>query len=113
MGRVGLDIRSELVQTLRADLAHALIASDFDGTLAPIVPNPADSRLVPGALEALAALADKGAQVAIVTGREAETVVDLGGLEQVRGIVVAGLYGLESWRDRVVRRPDESDAIRQ
>jgi trehalose 6-phosphate phosphatase len=86
---------------------------DFDGTLAPIVPDPADSRLLPGALDVLIRLADKGAQIAIITGREAETVIQLGGLQPVRGILVAGLYGLESWRDGVVHRPDQPDAIRQ
>ncbi len=35
---------SAVATEIRADLAHALVAVDFDGTLAPIVPDPADSR---------------------------------------------------------------------
>src|SRR5690242_21949657 len=41
---------SAVATAIRADLAHALVAVDFDGTLAPIVPNPVDSRPVPGAV---------------------------------------------------------------
>ena len=40
---------SAVATEIRADLAHALVAVDFDGTLAPIVPDPADSRPAPGA----------------------------------------------------------------
>jgi trehalose 6-phosphate phosphatase len=87
----------ELVAALRADLPHALIALDFDGTLAPIVPDPADSRPAPGAVSALRALAEAGAQIAVITGRDAETVVDLGGLDGIPGVRVAGLYGVEAW----------------
>jgi len=74
-----------LVDTLSADLPHALVAVDFDGTLAPIVPDPADSRPVPGAIAALRVLAERGAQVAVVTGRDARTVIELGGLDAIPG----------------------------
>ena len=73
----------ELVAVLRPQLAGALIATDFDGTLAPLVPDPEDSRPVAGAVDALAALAGRGAQVAVVTGRAADTVLRLGGLAAV------------------------------
>jgi trehalose 6-phosphate phosphatase len=56
-----------MAETLRANLPGALIALDFDGTIAPIVPNPSDSRPVPGAVDSLAALARAGAQVAVIT----------------------------------------------
>lgn len=101
----------ELVQAMRAALQGALIAVDFDGTLAPIVPDPADSRPAPGAIEALAALAGAGARVVVVTGRDAATVVRLGGLEAVPGLHVAGLYGLETWSEGNLSRPDEPTAI--
>ena len=35
---------------------RALVATDFDGTLAPLTPDPQDSRPVAGAVEALTAL---------------------------------------------------------
>ncbi|HXJ25408.1 MAG TPA: trehalose-phosphatase, partial [Streptosporangiaceae bacterium] len=49
-GQAGLD-------ALLADPRHALVAADFDGTLAPIVARPQDARPYPGALPALTALA--------------------------------------------------------
>jgi trehalose 6-phosphate phosphatase len=87
----------ELVAQLRPRLAGALIAVDFDGTLAPIVADPAAARPAAGALDALVALAGQGARPAVITGRDAGTVVRLGGLERVPGLRVAGLYGAESW----------------
>lgn len=98
---------SAVAAEIRADLAHALVAVDFDGTLAPIVPDPTDSRPAPGGVEALRRLVERGAAVAIVTGRNARTVVDLGGLEEVPGLRVSGLYGAEEWQDGRLDVPDE------
>ncbi|MEP7334027.1 MAG: trehalose-phosphatase, partial [Terracoccus sp.] len=80
--------------------------------LAPIVPDPADSRPAPGAIKALSALSHAGAHVVIITGRDAATVVRLGGLDAVPGLHVAGLYGLETWHDGYLVRPDEPESIR-
>lgn len=102
---------AELVSAVHADRPHALIALDFDGTLAPIVPNPTDSRAVPGTLEALTAIAAAGSQVAIVTGRDAQTVLDLSGLQPVPGLIVEGLYGAESWREGQLSSPPTPPAI--
>lgn len=88
-----------VIAELRSRLRGALIAVDFDGTLAPIVADPEESRPSAGALEALTALARGGAHVGVVTGRDAQTVLRLGGLAAVPRIVVEGLYGLEQWRD--------------
>lgn len=47
-----------------------LVTCDFDGTLAPIVSNPADARMLPDAATALTALADlPDTHVALVSGR--------------------------------------------
>lgn len=89
----------EIVAAVRRDLPRALVALDFDGTLAPIVTDPADSRPVDGAVAAMRALAARGAQLAVITGRDARTVVELGGFEAVPGLVVEGLYGAESWHE--------------
>jgi trehalose 6-phosphate phosphatase len=94
-----------VVNGVRAGLAHALIALDFDGTLAPIVPDPTTSRPVPGALASLRALAERGAQVAIVTGRDAATAVSLGGFDRVPGVRVAGLYGAQRWHAGTLDAP--------
>ncbi len=104
--------QTKLVRTMREHLAGALVAVDFDGTLAPIVPDPADSRPAPGAIEVLSALSRAGAHVVIITGRDAETVVRLGGLDAVPGLHVSGLYGLETWHDGNLVRPDEPESIR-
>ena len=84
---------------LLADPRHALIAADFDGTLAPIAARPADARAHPGALPALAALAGSVGTLAIITGRPAADAVALGGLEAIPGLVVIGHYGWQRWQD--------------
>lgn len=102
---------TEVVDELGPLLAHALIATDFDGTLAPLVADPEQSRPVEGAIDALTALAKRGAHVAVVTGRDAETVVRLGGLQAVPGLSVRGLYGLERWSDGVLDSPDPPEEL--
>jgi trehalose 6-phosphate phosphatase len=91
-GQAGLD-------ALLADPRHALIAADFDGTLSPIVDRPADARAHPGAVPALAALAQVVGTVAVITGRPAQEAVTLGGLAAVPGLVVLGHYGWQRWQD--------------
>lgn len=79
---------------------RALVALDFDGTLAPIVPDPEQARAHPHALPALAALAPKVAAVAVITGRPADVAVRYGGFAGVPGLehlVVLGHYGAERW----------------
>jgi trehalose 6-phosphate phosphatase len=91
-GQVGLD-------ALLASPRHALIATDFDGTLAPIVPRPEDARPCPGALPALTALAKGVGTLAVITGRPAAEAVRLGGFEAVPGLIVIGHYGWQRWQD--------------
>jgi trehalose 6-phosphate phosphatase len=89
-GRNGLDAILE-------DPAGALIASDFDGTLSAIVPDPADARAYPGAADALQALASHVGTVAIITGRPAADAVALGRFGGISGLIVLGHYGAERW----------------
>ncbi|MCI4142842.1 MULTISPECIES: trehalose-phosphatase [unclassified Streptomyces] len=92
-GRDGLD-------ALLARPGKALIGLDFDGTLAPIVPDPEQARAHPDAVPALAALAPKVASVAVVTGRPPGVAVRNGGFAGVAGLehlVVLGHYGAERW----------------
>src|SRR5690625_7250885 len=66
---------AELRERLRAFAAaeHVLIALDFDGVLAPLIPDPTQSRPVPEASRALERLADApGVDLAVVSGRPAE-----------------------------------------
>lgn len=80
-------------------IGGAVVAIDFDGTLANITPHPEDSRLIDGALDALRALAAAGATVAIVTGRTAASALEAGELARVPGLVIEGLYGAERWHN--------------
>jgi trehalose 6-phosphate phosphatase len=101
---------------LLTEPASALIACDFDGTLAPIVDDPSQARPYPGAVDALARLARHLAAVVIVTGRPAATAVEYGGFAQVRGLerlVVLGHYGLERWEAATGRltAPDAGPAV--
>ncbi|GAA1558318.1 trehalose-phosphatase [Kribbella sancticallisti] len=87
-------------EAIVADPAGAVIASDFDGVLSPLVEDPAMSRPVAGALDALARLARSVGQVAIVTGRPALVATELSGVTGHPGLgrlVVLGHYGLERW----------------
>lgn len=91
----------------RSFLEHAaaepdkvLLALDFDGTLAHLVPDPEDSRMHDGSAAALARLGGRLGQVAIITGRAVEAVRRLGELEGRPGLerlVVLGQYGVERW----------------
>lgn len=87
-------------EAIVADPARAVIASDFDGTLSPLVEDPSMSRAADGALDALARLARSVGQVAIVTGRPALVATELSGVTGHPGLgrlVVLGHYGLERW----------------
>lgn len=98
-----------------AGLDGGLVALDFDGTLAPIVRDPESSRPVDGAVDALRALAARGTRIAFVTGREAQTVIRLGGLEAIPGLLVDGVYGAQQVRGgalTVLPTPPEMAAAR-
>lgn len=79
---------------------RGLVALDYDGTLAPIVPRPEDAVPAPGAIDAVRRLAGRVGTVAIVTGRPVRQLLDLSGLGAVDGVerlIVCGHYGLERW----------------
>ncbi|MBO0816490.1 MAG: trehalose-phosphatase, partial [Actinobacteria bacterium] len=83
---------------MTADPSHALVASDYDGTLAPIVDDPAKAVPAPGAVAALTRLAARVGTVAVITGRPAADAVSLGGLAEVPGLLVLGDYGAQRWQ---------------
>ncbi|GGR14099.1 trehalose-phosphatase [Streptomyces netropsis] len=85
---------------LLARPGRAVVALDFDGTLADIVPDPEQARAHPGAVPALTRLAPRLGSIAVVTGRPAGVAVRYGGFAGVPGLehlVVLGHYGAERW----------------
>ncbi|MGN6242719.1 MAG: trehalose-phosphatase [Motilibacteraceae bacterium] len=84
---------------------RALLAVDYDGTLAPIVADPQQAVPHADAVPTLARLAGVLGQVAVVTGRPAAVAVELGGLDAVPDLVVLGHYGLERWEGGTVTAP--------
>ena len=92
---------------LLVDPAHTAIVSDFDGTLSPIVNDPAEAHAVPGTAAVLARLADRFGVVAVVSGRPVSFLVEQlaatsrssatgsPGPRRDPGVQFVGLYGLE------------------
>lgn len=97
-GRAGL-------AALRDDPGSALVALDYDGTLAPIVARPDDAVPAPGAVAALHRLAARVGTLALVTGRPADRVVELAGLRDVAGLLVLGQYGTQRWDGELTGDP--------
>jgi trehalose 6-phosphate phosphatase len=91
-----MGLPDDLVRALdaAATTERLLVASDFDGTLAPIVNNPADARPLPHAADALIALAALPATtVALVSGRALRVLRDLSSMPPAVHLV--GSHGAE------------------
>lgn len=117
---------SEVVSTLRADPATTAILLDFDGTLAPIVDDPAAATAVPGVREALTSLVGTYRTVAVISGRPVQflheqlgdgpTLVGLYGLERLEGGREVEVPAATGWRPVVAEvvsaaRSELSDAV--
>jgi trehalose 6-phosphate phosphatase len=87
---------------------RAIVGLDFDGTLSPIVDDPERAHIHDDASDVLLDLAREVAAVAVITGRPARQVLDLGGLEEVgdalagadADLYVFGQYGNERWSSK-------------
>jgi trehalose 6-phosphate phosphatase len=101
------------LRPLRAALAAALVALDFDGTLAPISPHPDDARVADGVVALLRDVRTAGAALAVVTGRNVESLLRVSGFDAVPGIVIYGLHGLERWENGRLRAPATPAGIRE
>jgi trehalose-phosphatase len=94
----------------RARAGRMLLALDFDGTLAPIVPRPDDAALPPAARRAIERLArDERMLLAIVSGRG---LADARGRVPIDGVYFAGNHGLEIEGPGVSHMHDEARAAR-
>lgn len=91
------------IEALRAVLDRpeaAMLAVDFDGTLAPIVDDPERAQVHPGAVAALSRLGSVLGAIVVITGRPVRTAVRLGRFrefEELRRMTVLGQYGVERW----------------
>jgi trehalose 6-phosphate phosphatase len=86
-----------LLDALRPLAEHARNAAvlvDFDGSLSPIVDDPAAAAPLPAARDALGALVGLVARVAVVSGRPVAFLVDALGLD---GVTYVGQYGIQRW----------------
>jgi trehalose 6-phosphate phosphatase len=92
---------------------RALIAVDFDGTLAPIVEDPAAARATPDATAALARLARLAGTVAIVTGRPAADAAAFAGVAAAGDVIVLGHYGLQRWERGQLSSPQPPPGLSQ
>ena len=110
------DLPAELVTAIGrlATTTRLLVASDFDGVLAPLVLDPSESRALPGtleALEALAALPDTHA--AVVSGRDLDTLTSLTGLAD-SAVTRIGTHGAESSRGTAADlTPEQQQTLEQ
>lgn len=83
-----------LVRDLLKDVtpARLVVASDFDGTLAPVVARPEEAVAPVAALAALERLVELGARVAVISGRSRDA---LDRVVPIPGVRRLGDYGLE------------------
>src|SRR5450631_3192573 len=93
------------LRAVRGELPSALVALDFDGTLAPISPHPDDARPLADAHQILRDVRATGAALAVVTGRSVASLLRVSGFDDVPGIVIYGLHGVERWEDGQLRAP--------
>ena len=85
--------------------SRGVVGLDMDGTLSPIVDDPALAHIHPDVPDALTELARHILAVAIITGRPARQALALGGLDEVgdaggemgKELFVLGQYGNERW----------------
>ena len=82
----------EQFKAVAAARGPLLIATDLDGTLAPIVAVASEARVPPGTLAVLDRLA-LAVKVAVITGRDLNTARRM---VPVEGVVVVGSHGLEA-----------------
>jgi trehalose 6-phosphate phosphatase len=82
----------EQFRALAAARGPLLVATDLDGTLAPIVPTASEARVPAATLAVLDRLATV-ARVAVITGRDLNTARRMVPCE---GVVVVGSHGLEA-----------------
>ncbi|GAB2753295.1 trehalose-phosphatase [Terrabacter koreensis] len=105
------EVPSSEVLERAAGASTLLVATDFDGVLAPFEAEPMDAAPLPGTMDTLRALAAlPHVHVAVVSGRDLETLRTLTGLAPDEEIVLIGSHGAES-SSEAVRGAMEAAAV--
>jgi trehalose 6-phosphate phosphatase len=99
---------AEVPAAMAARAPRAGVFLDLDGTLAPIVPRPELSEVLPEIPDLLARLARRLDVVAVVSGRPSEQVREL---LDVEGVEIVGTHGLEDVRPMAEEILDEIRAV--
>lgn len=87
---------AEVLDSFRTHAADALIAFDFDGTLAPIVDDPDNAAPIEDVAAALERLTARFGEVAILSGRPIEFLERW--FPEPSAVTLVGLYGLQCRR---------------
>jgi trehalose 6-phosphate phosphatase len=99
---------AEVPAAITARAPRAGVFMDLDGTLAPIVPRPELSEVLPEIPEVLARLARRIDAVAVISGRPSDQVREL---LDVEGVEIVGTHGLEEVRAMAEEILDEIRAV--
>lgn len=95
-----LDLEQALEHAARA--TTLLVATDFDGVLAPFQTDPMKVRASPGTMPSLRALVGlAGIHVAVISGRDLATLRQLSEVAVEEPIVLIGSHGAESSSEQV------------
>ncbi len=103
------DVRRAILSHL-ANGGHVTLFLDYDGTLVPIAPTPAEAMPDGGLLTLLTQLTqDTAVRTIILSGRP---LSDLRRMLPVRGLILGGLYGVEMFinGDTVLREPEQDES---
>jgi len=107
----GVDARMHGALTmLRRSPERTGVVTDFDGTLAVLVDDPAEARPLPGSVNLLGRLVQRYGLVGVVSGRPVSFLADH---LRVSGLWISGLYGLEVMVDGEIAEVAEAAPWRQ
>jgi trehalose 6-phosphate phosphatase len=118
VGTSGAQITQALRALRKVAAERLLLAADYDGTLAPIVDDPADAWPSPSTVRLLERLSERLAAVAVISGRDTATLLERlpiprlilygnHGLERRRGPDWEILADARPWRQRLSEVADE------
>lgn len=109
-----MDLPGELTTALEkfARRPSVLVATDFDGVLAPFVKDPMDARPLEGTIDDLAALAAlPHTHSAVVSGRDLDALTELTGLQDGSPVTRIGSHGAQSSHDEVEDLTTEQEQL--